>query len=215
MSRISFLKTLSKLVFFLVLIVFLSGCIFAKTDRIYVSSDRGAGIEVALEAKEAKVRVMTIKELALAADLIAKVKTVKLKPVSFRTESGIYSQLANVKVIDILKGKAENKDITIYAKNRRIPYQYQASYEIYDELLVFLKKERGHYITLNNCYGQMPIYDKIVTKWHKKENGEFKLNLSLSYSEAKKRIRRILNDINQLEQKSKKNILKKLCSYLN
>ena len=203
MSRMFFLKALSKLVFFLALIIFLSGCIFAKTGRVYVSSDRGAGIEVALETKEGKIRVMTIKELVLAADLIAKVRTVKLKPVSFRTESGIYSQLANVKVIDILKGKAENKDIIIYAKNRRMPYQSQASYEIYDELLVFLKKERDHYITLNNCYGQMPIYDKIVTEWRKKENGEFKLNLSLSYAEAKKSIKRILSDINQLEQNNK------------
>jgi hypothetical protein len=186
-------RFIGKLILIILVGALQGGCISAKSGRVYVDSDRGTGVAISLETKQEDIHIMTVEELALAADVIAKVKTIKTKAISFRTPSGVYSQAAEVKILNLIKGTPQSEEIIIYAKNRRIPPHYQASYEFYDELLVFLKKERDHYLTVNNHFGQMPIYDKIVSGWRQKRDGALNLNISLPYLEAKEKINQMLS----------------------
>ena len=137
-------------------------------------------------------RIMSVEELASDADLIADVKIIASEPVCFRHKSGTYYQLTILRINQVFKGDLKSKAITIYARNSNLPYEYIDAYEIYDDMLVFLKKDGRHYFTLNGCGGQMPILDTILVNWRIEEKGRLQEKVAIPYKEAKAAIVEIL-----------------------
>lgn len=199
-----FLVKISK--FFIILSVtgFLFGCALTTGRTVYIDSASNEEVKLTPEAKEKlQFHIMSIEELVFNSDIIAKVKVIKTTPVYFRFKDDIYAQLANLRVIELLKGMYNDKVIEVYARNENVISEDEALYEIYDELVVFLKKDDNHYFTLNDRFGQMPIYNKMITNWRIKNEGKLVLDVSLPYPDVKKNIQKILLSMKQFEQSQK------------
>lgn len=187
------LPNLAKITLILVLSLIFVNCAVKKEGKLSVDSDEGASFELTFKRSKEHFEIMTVKQLVEKADIIAKVKTVRNIPVAYEANNVRYSQLATVKVQEVLKGDVSSEVVKIYAKNQTLPLNLQASFEIYDELLVFLAKEGKHYTTLNDYYGQMPIYDTLLTNWRKEKDGEILLDIHIPYKQAKQQIISILS----------------------
>ena len=178
--KVSNLKTKHFINLFLILVIALpaSGCFAGSGKRVSVNHN--------------DFRIMSVEELVSEADLIADVKIIANEPVCFRHKSGTYYQLTILKINQVFKGDLKSKVMTIYARNSNLPYEYIDAYEIYDDMLVFFKKDGSHYFTLNGCGGQMPILDTILVNWRVKERGKLRERLAIPYKEARAAIVEIL-----------------------
>ncbi|MCK4519026.1 MAG: hypothetical protein KAU12_02795 [Candidatus Omnitrophica bacterium] len=150
----------------------------------------GFGKKVSVNHNE--FRIMSVEELVSEADLIADIKIIANEPVCFRHKSGTYYQMTIIKINQVFKGDLKSKAMTIYARNSNLPYEHIDAYEIYDDMLVFLKKDGNYYFTLNGCGGQMPILDTILVNWRVEEKGKLRERLAIPYKEAKAAIVEIL-----------------------
>ncbi len=190
-----------KIPFMVSMVLVMGGCTVTPGGRLTYNSDMGTSLEVSFESRgDNQFHSMEVDELIQEADLILKIDIITTEPIYKRTKNGIYCQLAKAKIEEVLKGEYKDETINIYAKNSSLPYQYQAHYEIFDDLIVFLKREDGYFATLNNCYGQMPIYGDQVIGWYRTKEELIDPQKRLNYDDVKKRIKMILGEGMPLEQ---------------
>jgi len=165
------------------------GCKTATEGNLEVNSADGAGISWGMTfKKDAPESMPSVEELARGADLIARAEVVSSRPVSFKLNDVTYYQLTLLKLNEIIKGSSNSEVISVYARENNVPAQYMSAYELCDDVLVFLKKDKGIYFTYGNAYGQMSIAGGRITNWRKIERGKVEDNIIIPYSEAKQLI---------------------------
>ena len=165
------------------------GCKTATEGNLEVNSADGAGISWGMTfTKDAPESMPSVEELTRGADLIVRAEVVSSRPVNFKLNDVTYYQLSLLKLNEIIKGSSNSEVISVYARENNVPAQYMSAYELCDDVLVFLKKDKGIYFTYGNAYGQMSIAGGRITNWRKIERGKVEDNIIIPYSEAKQLI---------------------------
>ncbi len=130
-------------------------------------------------------KILSIKELVRQADVVARVDILFSKPVFYRYKDHQYTQVAVLKVLELLKGKPGNKALMVYARDYNNPVDNEAAYELFDEVLVFLKRDGKHYYTLNDGYGLIPIYDEHIINWREVADEGLYTDITITYEDAR------------------------------
>lgn len=165
------------------------GCKTATEGNLEVNSADGAGISWGMTfTKDAPESMPSVEELTRGADLIVRAEVVSSRPVNFKFNGITYYQLTLLKLNEVIKGSSNSEVISVYARENNVPAKYMSAYELCDDVLVFLKKDKGLYFTYGNAYGQMSIAGGRITNWRKIERGKVEDNIIIPYSEAKQLI---------------------------
>ncbi|MDP8261115.1 MAG: hypothetical protein P9M01_02075 [Candidatus Kappaea frigidicola] len=184
--------------------IFLSlGCKTTSEGNLEVNSADGGGINWGMTfINDAPQSMPSVEELTRGADLIVKAEVVSSRPVNLKFNNVTYYQLSLLKIREIIKGSSSSEVISVYARENNVPAKYMSAYELCDEVLVFLKKDKGLYFTYGNAYGQMSIAGGRITNWRKIERGKVEDNIIIPYNEAKQLIIITLY-VNSLNKKDK------------
>ena len=179
------------------------GCKTTSEGNLEVNSADGGGINWGMTfINDAPQSMPSVEELTRGADLIVKAEVVSSRPVNLKFNNVTYYQLSLLKIREIIKGSSSSEVISVYARENNVPAKYMSAYELCDEVLVFLKKDKGLYFTYGNAYGQMSIAGGRITNWRKIERGKVEDNIIIPYNEAKQLIIITLY-VNSLNKKDK------------
>ncbi len=171
------------------LLILSVGCKTANEGNLQVDSTDSIGLSWGMTfTKDAPENMPSIDELTRGADLIVKAEVVSSRPVNFKFNGITYYQLTLLKLNEVIKGSSNSEVISVYARENNVPAKYMSAYELCDDVLVFLKKDKGLYFTYGNAYGQMSIAGGRITNWRKIERGKVEDNIIIPYSEAKQLI---------------------------
>jgi len=111
------------------------------------------------------LRIMPVEELSRNAILIARVKVHNVEKAKYR---GMFTQLADVRPLDVIEGDFTLTNINVLARsNVRCA---EDNYTEDQEMLVFLEPVDSLFHTLNYQFGQFLIVGEIVKGWRDKAN---------------------------------------------
>lgn len=111
------------------------------------------------------LRIMPMDELTRNSVLIGRVKVQKADKANYR---GSYTQIANLRPVDVIEGDFTLKQISVLSRsNVRCA---EDNYIEGQELVVFLEPEDSLFHTANFQYGQFLIVNEIVKGWRDANN---------------------------------------------
>ena len=171
-------------------LLFLSaGCRTTTAGTISASSAEGLGVSWGVTvAKQMPGDALSFEELIEGADVIVRAKVVSSRPVSFKFKTTTYYQLTLLRIEEVIKGGGLSEVITVYARENNRPAISMSAYEFCDDVLVFLKRNNGHYFTYNGAYGQFSIAGGRITNWRRIKDGCYEDSLITTYTAAKQLI---------------------------